>query len=169
MLAIRAVQVDCQWLLKNGGNSHRSHYSTIHFKLPRNQCSQGVSQSIFESVVLTAGKHVSWPTDGPKVTTKLGMWNSLVLPGSVLLMKIMMRICNRDWSGDYRWVFWELVATILNFKALSWFEETKSTLVQVMAWYSQANIDPDLCHHIASPGHNELKRSQGAIIHHDKR
>ena len=38
----------------------------------------------------------------------------------------------------------------------------KSTLVQVMAWCGQAeaitsaNVDPDLCRHMASLGHNEL-------------
>ena len=42
--------------------------------------------------------------------------------------------------------------------------EDKSTLVQeVMAWclrqqaIAWANVDPDLCHHMASLGHNELK------------
>ena len=39
----------------------------------------------------------------------------------------------------------------------------KSTLVQVMAWCRQAtahacaNADPDLCHHMVSQGHNELR------------
>ena len=38
----------------------------------------------------------------------------------------------------------------------------KSTLVQVMAWCRQAqaitwaNVDPDLCRHMVSLGHNEL-------------
>ena len=36
-----------------------------------------------------------------------------------------------------------------------------STLVQVMAWWqqaiAQANDDQDICHYMASPGHNELK------------
>ena len=40
------------------------------------------------------------------------------------------------------------------------FTDDKSTLVQVMAWCLQAitwaNIDPDLCCHMASLGHNEL-------------
>ena len=40
--------------------------------------------------------------------------------------------------------------------------DDKSTLVQVMAWWHQAkaitwaNVDPDLCRHMASLGHNEL-------------
>ena len=40
--------------------------------------------------------------------------------------------------------------------------DRKSTLVQVMAWCHQAqaitwaNVDPDLCHHMASWGHDEL-------------
>ena len=41
------------------------------------------------------------------------------------------------------------------------FTDDKSTLVQVMAWCRQAaitwaNVDPDLCHHMVSQGHNEL-------------
>ena len=50
--------------------------------------------------------------------------------------------------------------------ALGWkpqnFTNEKSILVQVMAWCRQAtsltwaSIEPDLCHHMASPDHNEL-------------
>ena len=50
--------------------------------------------------------------------------------------------------------------------ALMWmsldFTDDQSTLVQVMAWCRQAttitwaNVDPDLCHHMVSLGHNEL-------------
>ena len=49
MPAIRAVQGDCQWPLKNGGNSHwsRSHEPTMH-------CMWGVPQSIFGSANHTA-------------------------------------------------------------------------------------------------------------------
>ena len=40
--------------------------------------------------------------------------------------------------------------------------DDKSTLIQVMAWCRQAinwaNIDPDLCRHMASLGPNELTR-----------
>ena len=32
----------------------------------------------------------------------------------------------------------------------------KSTLVQVMAWFRQANVDPDLCRQMASLGLNEF-------------
>ena len=34
--------------------------------------------------------------------------------------------------------------------------DDKSTLVQVMAWCRQANVDPDLCRQMASLGFNEL-------------
>ena len=37
--------------------------------------------------------------------------------------------------------------------------DDKSTLVQVMAWHQAitwANVDPDLCHHMAPLGPNEL-------------
>ena len=34
--------------------------------------------------------------------------------------------------------------------------DDKSTLVQVMAWCRQANVDPDLCRQMASLGLNEL-------------
>ena len=43
------------------------------------------------------------------------------------------------------------------------FTDDQSTLVQVMAWcrqatshYTWANVDPDLCRHMVSLGHNEL-------------
>ena len=29
-------------------------------------------------------------------------------------------------------------------------------IVQVMAWCRQANVDPDLCRHMVSLGHNEF-------------
>ena len=35
--------------------------------------------------------------------------------------------------------------------------DENSTLVQVMALCHHANFDPDLCHHMASLGHNELE------------
>ena len=34
--------------------------------------------------------------------------------------------------------------------------DAKSTLVQVMVWCRQANVDPDICRHMALLGHNEL-------------
>ena len=39
--------------------------------------------------------------------------------------------------------------------------DDKSILVQVMAWHQAitwANVDPDLCHHMVSLGHNELNQ-----------
>ena len=57
--------------------------------------------------------------------------------------------------------------------ALIWmsldFTDDQSTLVQVMAWCRQAkaitwaNVDPDLCHQIASLGHSELILSDADI------
>ena len=50
------------------------------------------------------------------------------------------------------------------------FTDDKSTLVQVMAWRHKAitwaNVDPDLCHHMVSLGHNKLKirRLQDRLI-----
>ena len=41
------------------------------------------------------------------------------------------------------------------------FTDDQSTLVQVMAWPSghySANVDPDLCRHMVSLGHNELSQ-----------
>ena len=45
--------------------------------------------------------------------------------------------------------------------------DDKSTLVQVMAWCHQANVDPDLCCHMVSLGHNELTHwTQGDVAIH---
>ena len=47
--------------------------------------------------------------------------------------------------------------------------DDKSTLVQVMLGairqqaITWANVDPDLCRHVASLGHNELKKSAHKI------
>ena len=35
--------------------------------------------------------------------------------------------------------------------------DDKSALVQVMAWWRQANVDPDLYCHMVLLGHNKLK------------
>ena len=58
--------------------------------------------------------------------------------------------------------------------ALKWMPQNltnkKSTLVQVMVWCRQAtsltwaNVDPDLCHHMASLGHTELNDPQRLIL-----
>ena len=60
--------------------------------------------------------------------------------------------------------------------ALRWLSldltDDKSTLVQVMAWCCQAtqaitwtNVDPDLCHHMMSPGHNEFNKVAGSVLY----
>ena len=47
--------------------------------------------------------------------------------------------------------------------------DDKSTLVEVievMAWCRQANVDPDLCHHMVSPGYDELNLlAMGSYYH----
>ena len=74
---------------------------------------------------------------------------------------------------NFKWVIFKLILVVNGWgiscgTALIWvsLDHTydKSTLVQVMAWCRQAtstwaNADPDLCHHMASLGHNELKYS----------
>ena len=45
--AVRAVQGDCQWLLKNNANFHQSHEYNMHCNLYRIQYRWGVSKSIF--------------------------------------------------------------------------------------------------------------------------
>ena len=61
-----------------------------------------------------------------------------------------------------------MLAEVSNEIALRWMPldltDDKSTLVQVLAWCHQAtshtwaNVDPDLCHQMASLGLNELKK-----------
>ena len=51
------------------------------------------------------------------------------------------------------------------------FTDKQSTLVQVMAWCRQAkshtwaNVDPDLCHHMASLSHNKLNMKEPMSIY----
>ena len=59
--------------------------------------------------------------------------------------------------------------------ALRWISleltDDKSTLVQVMAWavrqqaITWANVDPDLCHHMASLGYYELNMLFGSSVY----
>ena len=74
--AVRAVQRDCNWGLKNGGNSHKSHE-------PIMQWGTRQSQSIFRPVTKgwcqPIGGHVSHPTDSP-ITARLGLCSSLIDP-----------------------------------------------------------------------------------------
>ena len=42
MPAVRAVQGDCQWPLKYGGNSHQSHQPTMHYSLLRMHWNVGI-------------------------------------------------------------------------------------------------------------------------------
>ena len=44
--------------------------------------------------------------------------------------------------------------------------DDKSTLVQVMA-ITWANVDPDLCRHMASLGHSELSNNSQHLWYHD--
>ena len=68
----RAVQGDCQWPLKNGGNSHWSHDPIMH------QMS-GVPRSIYRSTNYTAGNTANWrPTDIPTATS-VWLCNSLAV------------------------------------------------------------------------------------------
>ena len=64
MPAIRAVQGDCQWPMKNAGNSHLLWNSN-----------QYLDQPITKGCHPT-GSRVSYPTDSPKAT-RLGLSNSL--------------------------------------------------------------------------------------------
>ena len=48
--------------------------------------------------------------------------------------------------------------------------EDQPTLIQVMAWWVRpqaifwANVDPDLCHHMVSLGHNKLSRASAVLM-----
>ena len=48
------------------------------------------------------------------------------------------------------------------------FTDDQWTLVQVMAWRQQAitwaNVDPDLCRHMVSIGHNELNTTAHVMM-----
>ena len=70
--AVRAVQSDCHWGLKNGRNSHWSRDPII-------QRSTRQSQSIFRPTNhkrVMPGGHVSYPTDSP-IASRLRLWSSL--------------------------------------------------------------------------------------------
>ena len=58
-------------------------------------------------------------------------------------------------------VDWDICCEIALIWMLLDFTDDQSTLVQVMVWCRQAwaNVGPDLCRHMASLGHNELRWS----------
>ena len=72
--AVRAVQGDCQWPFKNGGNSHCSYR-------PRINCDWGIP-NLYLDYPITKGwcqpiwGHVSYPTDSP-ISNMLRLCNSL--------------------------------------------------------------------------------------------
>ena len=72
---VRAIQRDCHWDLKNGGNSHRS-------REPIMQWGTRQSQSIFRPTnhksVIPTGGHVPYPTDSP-IATRLGLCSRLIV------------------------------------------------------------------------------------------
>ena len=95
--AVRAVQRDCQWYLKNGGNSNRSRQSSM----PCNWC---IPQHIFWSANHKRVMLVIWKSQGPRPTvsptaTKRGLCNSLIF----------------ERNPEYRENTWDLVS---HFKAM---------------------------------------------------
>ena len=82
-------------------------------------------------------------------------YNSLA-PHVAVILRILIS------NSLYRILAWSFAAKM----ALRWMNQNltnkKSTLVQVMAWCHQAashywaKVDPDLCCHLVSLGHNEL-------------
>ena len=52
----------CQWPLKNGGNYHRSHESTMHSGLPRIHCTWGFPQSTFGPANRKSDDASQWET-----------------------------------------------------------------------------------------------------------
>ena len=75
--AVRAVQRDCLWGLKNWGNSHWSHEPIMQW---RTRQSQSIFRSTNHKRVMPAN---NWsprpiPTDSP-IATKLGVCNSLMV------------------------------------------------------------------------------------------
>ena len=84
--AVRAVQGDGQWPLKNGANSHRSHEIKFHCNWgnPSLYLKQPITKRWYQPI----GGQVSYPTDIP-YATRLGLCISLAvsvfLPINVLI------------------------------------------------------------------------------------
>ena len=76
--AIRAVQGDCLWPLKNGRNFHQSHNPIIH-------CNQSIPQPINQPIAKewrqTVEGHVTYTTDS-FTSPRQGLRNSPSCPGS---------------------------------------------------------------------------------------
>ena len=99
--AIRTVQGDCQWLLKNSGNSPQSSEPTAKAILTYIQTSQSGKSDACEVKI---GGHVSCPIDDLTTTTRLGLWSSLLF----------------HWHNQFRLVdHWSPSSPILTRKMLS--------------------------------------------------
>ena len=92
-------------------------------------------------------KHNIFTSLGNMVTSWHGNIFYIIGPWYII-MKLFVQNSSLD---TVRWMPWNVIHDTL-------------TLVKVIAWSSQdktvatANVDPDICRHTASPGHNEWKR-----------
>ena len=74
--AIRAVQGDCQWLLKNSGNSHQWCEPTMHWgrkAIPTHVQTSWTLKGWCQPI----GGHILYPLDNPD-ETRLGLCSSLL-------------------------------------------------------------------------------------------
>ena len=72
--AIRAVQRDCQWGLKNGWNSHRSRYPIMQWDTRQSQATFRLTN---HTILMAASwGHVFYPTDCP-IATRVQLCSSL--------------------------------------------------------------------------------------------
>ena len=71
--AVRAVQRDCHWGMKNGGNSHWSYEPIMQWDTRQSQC---MFRLITEAWCQPVRGHVLYPTDSP-IATRLGLCSSL--------------------------------------------------------------------------------------------
>ena len=71
--AVRAVQRDCHWGMKNGGNSHWSYEPIMQWDTRQ---SQFIFRPITKAWCQPVRGHVLYPTDSP-ISTRLGLCSSL--------------------------------------------------------------------------------------------
>ena len=74
--AIRAVQMDCQWPVQNGGNFHYSHEPTMHCNTMQNQSTFWPTNQ--NGWCQSNEGHVPYPIDSPN-SSRRGLCSSLQL------------------------------------------------------------------------------------------
>ena len=113
--AVRSVQRDCDWGLKNGGNSHWSWEPIMQSGNPNLYLDQPIKKAQCQPI----GGHVSYLPDSP-IATRLGLCSSLICNGGAQWRSSQPIICcnacqHSCWLSCRRLAMEVMVVLLINF------------------------------------------------------